>query len=162
MLDFGRDIYVQDSRITLSGNMYYVSQRKMKPVTFLIFRIGTMTAGLVPFFNRMIKWFMAHILISRTRIAPVSHKREIIIKNDSIAVKDTVSINRSRLKMLESGKKFISIFMGSSRYFQKGELCKMYLPEQNLAAEIKSGMLQITDTVFWKSDGIIEFNRTIN
>ncbi len=124
MLDFDREINVTDTTISVSGNLYYMRKKSQNPPLFIVFRLVTMTAGFLSILNKLIKIMVSAILIKAPGKSSVQCTRKIFFEDNTITISDTIDPGRSKIKRLESGRKFVSIFMGSSRYFQKNELVK--------------------------------------
>ena len=150
MLDFKRKIDAAGNKHSISGNLHYMRQPSQSPAVFLIFRFITMTAGMAPLLNKLIKRLLSSLLIKTPGKSPVRYTRTITFDEEAITVCDTVDLSGTRIKLLESGEKFVSIFMGSSRYFQKNELTKIRPHTTRINVAVPCRNVTITDVVSFR------------
>jgi hypothetical protein len=81
-------------------------------------------------------------LIKRTKILkkvvlPVELKREIIISNSEIIIKDNIETNGVAISDIFLGKASTALFVPSSRFFVKNELEGLQVEMENLKEELK-------------------------
>lgn len=162
MLDFNRSIETGKNQADIEGSLYKVRTTAMSPFKFLVFRFVTMTLGRMLFFNKLIKGFLASILIKTPSKAPVTYKRSIKFEKGRITIHDSLKCKKGTLKNIESGAKFVSIFMGSARYFQKNELTKIDSDSGKDAEYIEGSSVNITDVISWDETGMTTVSRTVD
>lgn len=100
-----------------------VPQKIFDPVLFIFFRLFLLTLGRSRMIGYFIKRLLVKILIIKKSVLKSSLKREIIFEEDSILIRDELNLSKGDpFVFLTKGSKFVSMHMGSSRYFQKNEL----------------------------------------
>jgi hypothetical protein len=116
-------VEVRPDRIALQGAFCETSRPTPKPLTFMAFRLFTMTLGRLPGPSRWLKRILVKALIYRKRTLNLRFQRTIEFEETSVTVRDYLSgADGTRVKELRWGEIFTAIHMGSSRYFIANEL----------------------------------------
>jgi hypothetical protein len=114
----------------------------MNPITFLGFRVFTLTTGLVPAIAKWMKALLVKVLIYRKKDMPLEFERTIRFLDDAVEVEDRLQ-GDAPVAELEQEDFFTTIHMGSSRYFVPHE---MRLPVASLdplvPAELPEGVVR--------------------
>ncbi len=121
--DRRRTVIVTEKSIEVRGEFFQMSRPTMTPVTFVAFRLFSLTAGRVAAVGRWLKNALAQVLIYRKRHAGISFHRQIEFGEDFVRVRDHLhGAGARRLQSLQWEPLFTTIHMGSSRYFIQQEL----------------------------------------
>ena len=84
-------------------------------ISFLLFRIFSLTAGRLPAVSRWLKDLLVKTLIRRKVRPAVKHRRRIVLLDDGVAIADEVDAPAS-WREIEAVEQFIAVHMGSSMY----------------------------------------------
>jgi hypothetical protein len=100
-----------------------ISQRLQSPWLFMAFRFFSITLGRSQTVAYWLKEQLVRVLVRPRRPVRLRLVRRVRFQSDAIAIDDEVTLGRGlRVIELRRGRKFSSIHMGSSRYFQYQEL----------------------------------------
>jgi hypothetical protein len=114
---------VTDDRITVEGCFYGISKPIMKPLSFLGFRIFSLSVGRLGWLARWLKKLLVKALIYRRKALAIRFRREIILRDNALTVRDEIKGAPSvRVRELQWVDTFTTIHMGSSRYFVPNDL----------------------------------------
>ena len=140
-LDEERPVDVGANQIRVEGVLCAVSKPMMSPVRFLGFRLFSLTAGRVPAFAHWLKRLLVKVLIYRRSQIGVDFARTIEIGEDFVEIKDQLrGRDAGRVESLRWEPTFVTVHMGSSRYFVDSELLDgdgLTLPAEELATGIE-------------------------
>jgi hypothetical protein len=118
-----RLIKVEPDRVEVDGVFYEISRPTMKPFTFVLFRMFTLSFGRLGPLGRWLKSRLVKVLIYRKRALNIRFKRTVEFSKLSVSVCDNISgPDGERVENLRWGEVFTTIHMGSSRYFVNNEL----------------------------------------
>lgn len=99
-----------------------VNQRIQTTPLFLGFRIFSTTLGRIPALSSLLKKILVRMLVTKRKTVPITLSRNVVFGTDSIEYSDRIVLEKPlRVSALKRGKKFSTIHMGSSRYFQAQE-----------------------------------------
>jgi hypothetical protein len=116
-------VEVRPERIVIEGTFCETSRPKLSPLTFIAFRLFTVTLGRWPGLARWVKEILVKVLIYRKRTLNIRFKRTIDFQDMGVTVRDHFSgPDGKRVDELHWGDVFTVIHMGSSRYFIRNEL----------------------------------------
>jgi hypothetical protein len=122
-LDRSRRAEVGDDRITLDVQFSAVKRSVFRPLSFLVFRLVTLTLGRLPRFAQWMKSLLVKVLIHRRQAVPLVLRRTVVLGVDAVEVRDFLKKSGSlSLESLRRVDIFSTVHMGSSRYFQPNEL----------------------------------------
>ncbi len=121
--DHGRGAEVRAERIRVEGSFVEIARPTMKPLTFLLFRLFTLTAGRLPGVGRALKRLLVKVLIYHKRAVDLRLTRTIEFEDGAVVVSDHIAGPAGGLvASLRCHERFTTIHMGSSRYFIRNEL----------------------------------------
>jgi hypothetical protein len=121
-IDKERRIDIEENEICIEGCFYQVPRPIMQPLTFLGFRIFTLTLGRLPTFAYWLKSILVKALIYRKREIDVTFTRRFLLWDDKVEVEDLIKAGDDTIDELLHSERFATIHMGSSRYFVPNEL----------------------------------------
>ena len=113
---------IEGDEIRIEGRFYQVPRPIMQPLTFLGFRVFTLTLGRVPAIAQWLKSSLVKVLIYRKRDIDVTITRRFILAEDSVEIEDRLKSEGDTIDELLHSERFATIHMGSSRYFVPNEL----------------------------------------
>jgi hypothetical protein len=119
--DASRRVSVDAGAVEVDAPAVHVSRPTLEPLTFLAFRIFSLTIGRFPFAARWIKRLLVFALVYRKAKAPLELQRRVEISEDSLRIVDRLRGDPS-LSEVRRAPRFATIHMGSSRYFVTNEL----------------------------------------
>lgn len=134
-----RSVKLEGDSIKIFGSFYGVPQKVFSPRLFIVFRIIMTIVGKIKIARYFIKNVLVKTLIRQEKKYQVNFMREIRLEENKIYIID--KINKSaylKFSSLYLKDKFVTIHMGSSKYFQKQELENEFLAKENLAEEINN------------------------
>lgn len=100
-----------------------VNQRTLQPMTFIGFRLFTVILGRWQRIAYGVKQLLVRTLVSRRKPYPLTLTRKVVFHDDRISIHDRITPQKgARISSLTATPKFLTIHMGSSRYFQQQEL----------------------------------------
>lgn len=132
-LDRSRVACFEGDKITLSSRFSPAARKIFHPGLFILFRVFTLSLGRIPFFSYRIKSALVKALVLKKKNIGCVLSRSIEFKDNQIDIMD--SIENADIKepaFLARGDRFTTIHMGSSQYFQRGELEPEYFKSENL------------------------------
>jgi hypothetical protein len=106
----------------VENRLQTVSRPVMTPWRFVAFRLFTLTIGRWPGVGRWLKKILVHVLIYRRQSLAVRHTRSIRFADDGVRIEDRFEGDGRALRSLERVDAFVTIHMGSARYFVPNEL----------------------------------------
>jgi hypothetical protein len=121
-IDKERRIDIEENEICIEGCFYQVPRPIMQPLTFLGFRIFTLTLGRIPTFAYWLKSILVKALIYRKREIDVTFTRRFRLCDDKVEIEDLIRAGDDTIDELLHSERFATIHMGSSRYFVPNEL----------------------------------------
>ncbi|MBN1342659.1 MAG: hypothetical protein JXQ73_08270, partial [Phycisphaerae bacterium] len=114
---------ITEDRIVIETPFHAVKRTVFSPLTFMAFRLVSLTVGRIPSVALRIKSLLVKVLITRRRPVPLMLRRTIVLKETGIEVRDYLKSSRPLpLECLRREDVFSTVHMGSSRYFQTNEL----------------------------------------
>ncbi len=121
--DRGRIVDVRPDRIEIQGEFCETSRPTLKPLTFVGFRLFTLSLGRLPGLARWLKRLLVKTLIYGNRRLNIRFHRIVEFGDLNVIVRDDISgPDGSRVTDLQWCEAFATIHMGSSRYFITNEL----------------------------------------
>jgi hypothetical protein len=121
--DRGWTVDVKPDRIEVKGEFCKTSRPTLKPLTFVVFRLFTVSIGQLPGFSRWLKGLLVKTLIHGKRRLDIQFNRVVEFGDMGVIVRDNIAgPDGSRVTYLQWGEAFTTIHMGSSRYFIGNEL----------------------------------------
>ena len=121
----------QDSCLTIETQFYKISRQIPTPNKFILLRILNVTFMRNTYFGNLVKKLIVNLVITGKKGYPVLLKRKIHFEEDHIIIEDDLT-KKSGIKFnwLEYGKKFSTIHMASSKYFQRQKMVNTIEPEK--------------------------------
>jgi len=139
--DHARAMDVQPDHIRVEGGFMEISRPTMKPRTFLLFRLFTLTVGRTKAVGRILKRFLVKVLIYRKRSVDLRFTRTIDFEDQAVIISDHIAgAAGSRVADLRCHERFTTIHMGSSRYFIANELNEL-VGQDGPTMEVEPGRL---------------------
>jgi len=132
-MDRTNAVQQSDDSVEVRAPFVSVNQRTMQPHTFVLFRLFTITLGRWQRVAYAVKQLLVKVLVSRRKQSPAWLTRTVEFGEERVVIKDRIeSESKLRFQNLTKAAKFLTIHMGSSRYFQSQELD---LPESQTLSE---------------------------
>jgi hypothetical protein len=139
--DRNRPTRVESAAIEIDGSLAQFSRPTLKPVTFMAFRLFTITVGRLPGLARWVKARIVRTLIYRRRDVDMRFTRRLEFGDASVTIRDRLSgPDGARLLELRRDANFTTIHMGSSRYFVPNELADVGPAEAIDPAHVVTGV----------------------
>jgi hypothetical protein len=120
--DRSRAVTLAGDELRVENRLQTVSRPVMTPLRFVAFRLFTLTIGRWPGVGRWLKKILVHVLIYRRQSLAVRHTRSIRFADDGVRIEDRFEGDGRALRSLERVDAFVTIHMGSARYFVPNEL----------------------------------------
>lgn len=130
---YNRDVECkyENNCLSVKTKFYKVSRQTPTPNKFILLRILNATFMRNIYFGNLVKKLIVKLLITGKKEYPVSLKRKIHFEESYIIVEDDLSKNSEiNFKWLEYGKKFSTIHMASSKYFQRQKMVNTIKPNE--------------------------------
>jgi hypothetical protein len=112
---------IDDSGITISGNLWTVFDNILTPFRNAVWRIIQITLGRSSYFNTRFKEFLRDRIIADSRKSKSSFSRKITIERDRIVLEDTIECPEIPERII-TGSRLSFVYGESARYFQNAEL----------------------------------------
>jgi len=122
---FGQDwrTDVRDGEVVVEGRFVGIKKPVMRPTSFLLFRLFVLTVGRFRSVAYRLKRLLVSVLIYRRRDLDFAFQRRIVFDEDRVTIRDVLrSPLGDRIERLEQIDTFVTIHMGSSRYFVPHQL----------------------------------------
>lgn len=117
------EVHVSEDEVVISADFASVNQKVLRPATFILFRLFTVTLGRWQKVAYAVKQLLVRVLVSRRKTHPLKLHRRVVLEADSVSIADRiVPDGPTQIDGCTSTPKFLTIHMGSSRYFQAQEL----------------------------------------
>lgn len=121
--DCARPIEVESDRIEVEGEFREVTRPTMTPLSFVAFRLFTISLGRLAGLGRWLKRRLVKVLIHDQRAVRLRFKRVITFDERGVSVCDEIDgLDGAGVARLRWSESFTTIHMGSSRYFVNHEL----------------------------------------
>jgi hypothetical protein len=121
--DQGWTVDIRPDRIEVEGEFCETSRPKIEPLTFVAFRLFSLSLGRIPAVACWLKRLLVKILIYRKKPLKIRFKRTIVFDDMNVSVCDELfGPDGARVETLQRAEIFTTIHMGSSRYFINNEL----------------------------------------
>ncbi|MBA2733535.1 MAG: hypothetical protein H0U54_11650 [Acidobacteria bacterium] len=126
-----------DDGFTVEVNFAQVNQRTQSSWLFIGFRLFSLTVGRLQTAAYWLKNLLVKVLVQRHKEVPLRLIRRVHFKDNEIVISDRIEIDGTlQISGLQTGAKFSTIHMGSSRYFQHQELDIPPTNPQDLVADL--------------------------
>jgi hypothetical protein len=117
------EVELSDREVRIAARFYEISRPVMNPLTFLGFRIFSLTLGRYGRFAAWLKVVLVKALIYRRKELDLGLVRLIRLRDDGIEIRDRLEGGLGpQIETLSQEEIFTTIHMGSSRYFVPAEL----------------------------------------
>jgi hypothetical protein len=140
-----------DHALSVEGHFYYVASTLMSPWKFIAFRLVMLLFGWQTRIAYELKGLIRRIAITSSKRTPVRFRREIVHRDGTLQVTDTITLPPGKLtfQRLKFGDEFPVRYVPQSRYFQAQELdvTGQWLPDDALAELNRARNLNIARTV---------------
>jgi hypothetical protein len=121
----------ENNCLSVKTQFYKVSRQIPTPNKFVLLRILNATFMRNIYLGNLVKKLIVKLLITGKKGYPVSLKRKIHFEEDHIIIEDDLTKKSGiTFKWLEYGKKFSTIHMASSKYFQRQKMVNTIEPEK--------------------------------
>ncbi len=124
-----RNIINDIESIRVEAPFFKVSRQYPTPVRFILLRMLNTTIMRSLTIGNLIKRILVKVLITRKKMVSAFVTRTIFFRSDGVEIADQIKSNDIRFQRLEFGRKFTTIHMASSGYFQSQRLAKKEKPE---------------------------------
>jgi len=111
---------VQDDSIMVSGNMWKVPDKRLTPLSNILFRLFQMTLGRSSFISLWIKERLRDLLITKTKPSRMRYNRSMHFNGDShslLRIRDSVQAEQPMISSFSVFAKDTHIYVPSSRYY---------------------------------------------
>ena len=123
-----REVVNNPESIKVESPFFKVFREYPTPVRFTLLRILNITIMRNLTLGNWVKRLLVKMLITRKKPIPASVIRTISFRNNGVEIVDEVRSNNVRFRWLEYGRKFTTIHMASSGYFQSQQFVKIKEP----------------------------------
>ena len=123
-----REIQNNPESIQVNAPFFKVLREYPTPVRFTLLRILNITIMRNLTFGNWVKRLLVKMLITRRKLIPASVIRTISFLDNGVEIVDELCSNTVRFQWLEYGRKFTTIHMASSGYFQSQRFVKTKKP----------------------------------
>jgi hypothetical protein len=112
---------VSPAAIAIDVPFHVLVREAMTPWRGLVLRALALTVMRVTFARELLKRILVRVLIGSARTVPLRLRRRVDLDSgEPVRLVDSIeSKTGSRVRWLESGRRFVSIHMASSRYFER-------------------------------------------
>jgi len=122
-VDPGRRVEVSPKEVVIEGTFAEVTKPVFQPISFLGFRIFSLTLGRFRWISYWLKNLLVKVLIHRKRSVDLRLKRRISLGPNGFTIQDQImGPIGDQIDVLKRLDVFTTMHMGSSRYFIPNEL----------------------------------------
>jgi hypothetical protein len=111
---------ISDNAVTISGNMWRVSDKTLATVPYVLLRLFQITLGRSSRISLWLKERLRDFLITKSSPSDIRYKREIMLQGDSkclLRISDSVSSRNDGISDISVYSKDTFIYVPSSRYY---------------------------------------------
>ncbi len=119
-----RNIINDTESIEIESPFFKVACEYLTPIRFIFLRILNVTIMRISILGDMVKKILVKMLITKKEMIPAIVIRTVSFEDDGIKISDEIRGMNVRFQCLESGRKFTTIHMASSGYFQNQQLAR--------------------------------------
>jgi hypothetical protein len=140
--DRQRTIEFGEDSVRIEGSFSKIARPVMNPLTFLGFRIFSLTLGRMPAIAKWLKALLVKVLIYRKRELDLGIERRVRFLEHGVEIEDRIQ-GDAPVDELDQAEFFTTIHMGSSRYFVPHELrLPAALVDPVVPGDIRAGVLR--------------------
>lgn len=140
MLDYKKNVITGGGIVKFDSRFYEVPFRVMTPRRFFLFRIFNLTLGRSYWMNNVVRnKFIVRGFITPKKPVKIRLRREFVLLPDSIKINDIFYPEGFNVIEMKKVEKFTTVFMATSKYYQKQEVENSLISGSDISQQINAG-----------------------